>query len=145
MLPSNIEKMKTSPTRSSLRRLAVTLAAAAVLAVPAPPLSAQQPNQPKLIVIIVVDQMRADYLDWYGGNFTGELKRLMRDGAWFTNAAYPYLNTITCAGHSTIGTGTFPYRHGMILNNWYDPETGKSPYCTDDPSAQEISYNNLSP
>jgi predicted AlkP superfamily pyrophosphatase or phosphodiesterase len=103
---------------------------------PAPP--------PKLVVIVVVDQLRADYLDWYGGNFTAGLRRLLRDGAMFTRAAYPYLNTVTCAGHATIGTGTFPYRHGMILNNWFDRKTGKAPYCTDDPDMSEISYNGLS-
>ena len=64
-----------------------------------------QSAPPKLIVILVVDQMRADYLERYSGGFTGGLQRLMREGAWFTNAAYPYLNTVTCAGHSTIGTG----------------------------------------
>ena len=88
--------------------------------------------------------MRGDYLDWYGANFTAGFKRLTQDGARFVRGAYPYLNTITCAGHATIGTGSFPYRHGMILNNWYDPKTGKSPYCTDDPEMTEISYNGLS-
>ena len=77
--------------------------------------------------------------------YSAGLARLIRDGAWFTEAAYPYLNTVTCPGHSTIGTGSFPYHHGMILNNWFDPKTGKSPYCTDDPSVTEISYNHLSP
>jgi predicted AlkP superfamily pyrophosphatase or phosphodiesterase len=106
---------------------------------------AAQTRPPKLVVILVVDQMRADYLEWYGANLTSGLKRLMQDGAWFTQAAYPYLNTITCPGHSTIGTGTFPYHHGMILNNWYDPATGKSPFCTDDPDVTEISYSQLAP
>jgi hypothetical protein len=96
-------------------------------------------------VILVVDQLRADYLERYAGAFTGGLRRLTRDGAWFTDAAYPYLNTVTCTGYSTIGTGTLPYRHGMILNNWFDETLGKSPYCTDDPSVREISYNNLPP
>ncbi len=50
----------------------------------------------------------------------------MQEGAWFQHAAYPYLNTITCAGHSTIGTGTFPYQHGMILNTWFDRKTAKT-------------------
>jgi predicted AlkP superfamily pyrophosphatase or phosphodiesterase len=103
----------------------------------------QRSPPPKLVVVLVVDQMRADYLQKYGGGFTGGLRRLTRDGAWFTNAAYPYLNTVTCAGHSTIGTGTFPYHHGMILNGWLDRQTGKSPYCTDDPTVQELSYNGL--
>jgi predicted AlkP superfamily pyrophosphatase or phosphodiesterase len=83
-------------------------------AVPPPLVGAE----PKLIVILVADQMRADYLDRYSTHFTGGLRRLMQNGAWFRNAAYPYLNTITCAGHSTIGTGTFPYQHGMFLNTW---------------------------
>ena len=104
----------------------------------------QTASPPTLVVILVVDQMRADYLDWYGANFTAGLRRLTREGAVFTRGAYPYLNTITCAGHATIGTGTFPYRHGMILNNWFDPKSGTSPYCTDDPSMTEISYNGLS-
>lgn len=106
--------------------------------------SAQNGAPPKLVVILVVDQMRLDYLQWYGANYSRGFSRLLREGAWFTEAAYPYLNTVTCAGHSTIGTGSFPYRHGMILNNWFDRGTGKSPYCTDDPTETEISYNTLS-
>ena len=127
-------------------RRAIAVAAATIAVFTASPsgLSGQQPAPPKLVVIVVVDQLRADYLDWYGGNFTAGLQRLMRDGAIFTKAAYPYLNTVTCAGHATIGTGTFPYRHGMILNNWFDRKTGKAPYCTDDPEMSEISYNGLS-
>ena len=131
----------------TLHAATVALVVAAVLtATPGTRVAAQRPTSaPKLVVLLVVDQMRADYLEWYGANFTAGFKRLTREGAWFTRAAYPYLDTVTCPGHSTIGTGTFPYHHGMILNNWYDPVTGKSPYCTDDPDATEISYNNLSP
>jgi predicted AlkP superfamily pyrophosphatase or phosphodiesterase len=105
----------------------------------------QASPRPKLVVLLVVDQLRGDYLTQYGGNFTAGLHRLMRGGAWFKEAAYPYLNTVTCAGHATIGTGTFPYQHGMILNGWLDRRTGETPYCTDDPSAKEISYNGLEP
>lgn len=100
---------------------------------------------PKLVVIVVVDQMRADYLDRYGANLKLGLRRLMKDGARFINGAYPYMNTVTCAGHTTIGTGSFPYRHGMILNSWFDPTTTSSPYCTDDGTVQDISYNGLPP
>jgi predicted AlkP superfamily pyrophosphatase or phosphodiesterase len=132
-------------TRRFLLFSAGACALAAMWTWATPMRAAQRAPAPKLVVIMVVDQMRADYLEWYGANFSAGFKRLMQDGAWFTEAAYPYLNTITCAGHSTIGTGTFPYRHGMILNNWLDRDTGKSPYCTDDPTATEISYNHLSP
>jgi len=134
--------------RAAGRRLPFVVASfcALLLAAPAGPrVSAQAAAPPKLVVILVVDQMRVDYLQWYAANYSAGLARLLRDGAWFTEAAYPYLNTITCAGHATIGTGSFPYRHGMILNNWFDPKTGKSPYCTDDPTVTELSYNQLSP
>jgi predicted AlkP superfamily pyrophosphatase or phosphodiesterase len=127
------------------RTLATIACALAVCTTSALPTAAQARRAPKLVVLVVVDQMRGDYLEWYGANFTSGFRRLTKDGAWFTQAAYPYLNTVTCPGHSTIGTGTFPYRHGMILNNWFDRATGKSPYCTDDPEATEISYNQLSP
>jgi Type I phosphodiesterase / nucleotide pyrophosphatase len=105
----------------------------------------QASPRPKLVVLVVVDQLRGDYLTEYGGNFTAGLKRLMSEGAWFKEAAYPYLNTVTCAGHATIGTGTFPYSHGMILNGWLDRATGETPFCTDDDSVQDISYNGLPP
>ena len=99
--------------------------------------------KPKLIVLIAVDQMRGDYPVRYAGLLEHGLKRLTTEGAWFRNAAYPYLNTVTCAGHSTIGTGTFPYKHGMVLNAWFDRESGKTLTCTEDSSATEVSYGNL--
>lgn len=93
-----------------------------------------------LVVVLVVDQMRAAYLETYGSGFTGGLKRLMDEGAWFRRAAYPYLNTVTCAGHSTIGTGALPYRHGMVLNAWWDRASGRSMPCTSDRSVRNIGY-----
>ena len=75
---------------------------------------------PKLAVIIVVDQMRADYVDRFNAEWTGGLKRMVTQGAWFQQAAYPYLTTVTCAGHATIATGSFPHLHGIIQNAWWD-------------------------
>ena len=95
---------------------------------------------PKLAVIIVVDQMRADYIDRFQKDWTGGLKRLVSGGAVFTNAAYPYLSTVTCAGHATIATGTFPHTHGVILNAWWDRETGAAMTCTEDRRATGIGY-----
>jgi predicted AlkP superfamily pyrophosphatase or phosphodiesterase len=108
-----------------------------------PSMQSRPAARPKLVVLLIVDQMRGDYLESYGGLFTGGFRRLMQEGAWFQRGAYPYLSTVTCAGHSTIGTGSFPYRHGMIQNAWFDRATGTSPTCTEDPSVQEISYNGL--
>jgi predicted AlkP superfamily pyrophosphatase or phosphodiesterase len=99
-----------------------------------------QAARPKLVVMIVVDQMRADYPIRYAGLLQHGLKRLTTEGAWYQNGAYPYLTTITCVGHTTIGTGTLPYKHGMIANAWYDRATENTTTCNADPDSAEVSY-----
>src|SRR5688572_31636650 len=79
---------------------------------------AAPPAKPRLVVIVSVDQMRADYSRDYGSHWNKGFKRLFSEGAEFTNARFPYLHTVTCPGHFTIGTGAFPHRHGMIFNGW---------------------------
>ena len=59
---------------------------------------------PRLLVMVVVDQMRADYVERFHDNWSSGLRRLVDDGAWFNKAAYPYLSTVTCAGHATVST-----------------------------------------
>jgi hypothetical protein len=121
----------------------LTLAAVLLLtlhASGAPPLRAQPAARPKLVVFIVVDQMRADYPVRYAGLLQHGLKRLTTQGAWYTNAAYPYFSTLTCVGHSSIGTGALPYRHGMIGNAWYDRASGKAVTCNSDPDTTDIIY-----
>jgi predicted AlkP superfamily pyrophosphatase or phosphodiesterase len=110
---------------------------------PAAPPAAAKPGlvaRPKLVVMIVVDQMRADYLDKYGATFHDGFTRLMKQGAWFTHAAYPYAKTVTCAGHATVSTGDFPSTHGMINNTWFDRATGKMVTCTSDPKTSLLTY-----
>ncbi len=87
--------------------------------------------------------MRADYLVTYADLYQHGLKTLTEKGAWFKNAAYPYLNTVTCAGHSTLGTGTLPYKHGMVLNAWFDRDSGKTMTCTQDGSVKEVSATDI--
>jgi predicted AlkP superfamily pyrophosphatase or phosphodiesterase len=106
----------------------------------APVRAGGQGGRPKLVVLIVADQMRGDYPVRYASLFEHGLKRLTTQGAWYKNAAYPYLTTVTCVGHTTIGTGTLPWRHGMIANAWYDRESGRTPTCNADPSTSEVSY-----
>ena len=100
--------------------------------------------RPKLVVMLVVDQMRADYVDKFQGQWTGGLKRLVEEGAWFREAAYPYAATETCVGHSTISTGAFPATHGMISNEWWDREQQKGVTCTSDPRVKNIGYGGAS-
>jgi len=100
---------------------------------------AAQPG-PKLVVLLMVDQMRADYLDRYGALLEHGLKHLTTSGAWYTKAAVPYMNTVTCAGHATAGTGTFPYQHGMINNAWISRKTEASETCTEDATTTLVAY-----
>ncbi|HKV24693.1 MAG TPA: alkaline phosphatase family protein [Candidatus Acidoferrum sp.] len=101
--------------------------------------------KPKLVVMLVVDQMRADYVDKFQGQWTGGLKRLVEEGAWFRDAAYPYAATETCVGHATISTGAFPAAHGMISNSWWDRSTQKNVTCTADPNVKNVGYGGLRP
>jgi predicted AlkP superfamily pyrophosphatase or phosphodiesterase len=102
--------------------------------------SIPHPAHPKLVVMIVVDQMRGDYVDKFRGQWTGGLKRLVEEGAWFREAAYPYAATETCVGHATISTGAFPAAHGMIANAWWGRDQQKMVTCTSDPNAKNVAY-----
>jgi predicted AlkP superfamily pyrophosphatase or phosphodiesterase len=101
---------------------------------------AEKPARPKLVVLLVVDQMRGDYVDKFRGQWSGGLKRLLSEGAWFRAAAFPYAATETCPGHSTISTGSFPASHGMVANAWWDREQQKMVTCTSDPNAKNTAY-----
>jgi predicted AlkP superfamily pyrophosphatase or phosphodiesterase len=96
--------------------------------------------RPKLVVLLVVDQMRGDYVDKFQGQWTGGLKRLVKEGAWFREAAYPYAATETCVGHSTISTGALPTTHGMVANAWWERDSQKMVTCTFDPSVSNTAY-----
>ncbi len=98
-------------------------------------------SEPKLIVFIAVDQMRGDYIDHFLPQWTAGLRRLVAEGAYFTQADYPYFGTVTCAGHASLSTGTVPAIHGMILNSWWDRSLNKSVNCTDDDGERLVGYS----
>jgi len=112
---------------------------------PAASKSTKSSEKPKLVVLLVVDQMRGDYVDKFRYQWTGGLKRLVEEGAWFRDAAYPYAATETCVGHSTISTGAFPATHGMVANAWWDRETQKLVTCTFDPNVKNVGYGGATP
>jgi predicted AlkP superfamily pyrophosphatase or phosphodiesterase len=90
-------------------------------------------KKPTLIVGIVIDQMRYDYLTRFANRY-GEngFKRLLDNGFSLENAHYNYTPTYTAPGHASIYTGTTPSNHGIISNTWYDKFEKKSVYCVDD-------------
>jgi predicted AlkP superfamily pyrophosphatase or phosphodiesterase len=99
-----------------------------------------KPMRPKLVILLVVDQMRGDYVDKFLPQWTGGLRRLVEEGAWFRDTAYPYAATETCVGHATISTGALPATHAMVANAWWDRETRNLVTCTADPNAKNSGY-----
>ncbi|MGE5846309.1 MAG: alkaline phosphatase family protein, partial [Ignavibacteria bacterium] len=93
----------------------------------------QKNNAPKLIVGIVVDQMRFDYTTRFYNNFGNDgLKRLLNEGTNFTFAHFNYIPTVTGPGHATVYTGTSPFYHGIVNNTWFDKIENREVYCTED-------------
>ena len=95
--------------------------------------SSSKEEKPKLVIGIVVDQMRYDYLHKFYDKYSdGGFKRLMKEGFSCENAHFNYVPTYTAVGHASIYTGTTPSMHGIIANNWYDKTIKESVYCVDD-------------
>ena len=96
-------------------------------------------NQPKLVVGIVVDQMRQEYLYRYESKFGEQgFKRLMNEGFMLKNAHYNYVPTETGPGHASIYTGTTPSVHGIVGNDWYDRTTKQNVNCVGDPNQKAV-------
>ncbi len=100
-----------------------TLLAAALLPFACSPVAqaAAYDGHPKLVVLVVIDQFRADYLQRYRSEFKGRGFRLFLDkGAYFPDCYYGYANTKTAPGHATLGTGAYTDGHGINSNEWWD-------------------------
>ncbi len=102
-------------------------------------MNVQAQERPKLVVGIVVDQMKMEYLYRFSDDFSANgFKRLMNKGYVFHNAHFNYMPTYTAPGHASIYTGTTPSVNGIVGNEWFSRKLGKSMYCTDDASVKTI-------
>ncbi len=102
----------------------------------APSLVLAQPEQPRLVLQVTVDGLRADLIERYRDNFDGGgFNYLLDEGAVFHNAQYLHANTETIVGHTTLATGATPAVHGMVGNVWYHADTGELGYNIEDPDA----------
>lgn len=105
---------------------------------------AQKSTKPKLVVGIVVDQMRYDYLYRFYERYGDKgFKRLLKEGYNLENTHYNYIPTYTAVGHSSIYTGTTPQNHGIIGNNWYDKSLKKSIYCVNDTNYKSVGTDGI--
>ena len=117
--------MRSSPRSIGLRSL-FALIVVSVFGLPVPSFSSAYNGHPKLIVVIVIDQFRGDYLERYRDQFGDAGFRLLLDhGAYFPNCNYNYANTRTAPGHSTLFTGAYSNGHGIAANEWWDPKKKK--------------------
>ena len=131
--------------------IVLTLAAGCAPAPDAEPEAAAEPGAPvpegapRLVLVIAVDQMRADYLERFGPLLTEGLARLLREGVVFTDAHHFHAATETAPGHATLATGVFPKRHGIVGNSWFDREARDEAYCCGDPDFGVSPRNMLAP
>lgn len=100
-------------------------AVACLVLVPVGALAQPPAARPKLIVVVMADQFRFDYLTRFRDQYQGGLARLMRSGAVFTNAYHEHFPTVTAVGHATILSGATPSLSGIIGNDWYDRTSGR--------------------
>jgi predicted AlkP superfamily pyrophosphatase or phosphodiesterase len=93
--------------------------------------------RPKLVVVIVIDQFRGDYLERYRDQFgDGGFRLLLDHGAYFTDCYYNYANTSTAPGHATLLTGAYSNGHGILANEWWDPQKAKTVTSVEDDRTQ---------
>ncbi len=103
---------------------------------------AKSQTTPRIVVNIVVGTMQAEDLERYASNFSiGGFKRLMNDGAWFSNASYDYMQTTTPVSLATISTGALPSTHGVVADSWFDYIGNKRISLINDSKEQSLNYN----
>ncbi|MFM9051203.1 MAG: alkaline phosphatase family protein, partial [Bacteroidota bacterium] len=103
------------------------------------------PKRPKLVVGMVVDQMRYDYLYRYSAGYTSEgFQRLLREGFTCENAHFDYVPTYTAPGHACIYTGATPSVNGIVSNEWYDRSLKKGIYCVNDTTVDPVGTTSIS-
>lgn len=127
------------PVRSTLNRWPVSAIRLVSLICIVFPLHHLRADPPKLIVAIVVDQMRYDYLERFEDQFVRDGFRLLMDrGAYMTSAHYNYYPTVTAPGHASYLSGTTPAMHGIVGNDWFDRRQKKIISSVDDPAFEGV-------
>lgn len=116
---------------------ALALAAGAAAAPPA----VTEATRPRLVVVLIVDGLpQRQVVDYRDQLAPDGLRRFLDRGRWFANAHYGHSHTVTAPGHATVMTGAHPGTHGIISNEWRDPVSGETQYCTADPGAAYIGH-----
>src|SRR5450631_4529473 len=103
-------------------------------------------SRPKLVVVIVIDQFRGDYLERYRDQFVeGGFRVFLDRGAYFTDCNYDYANTRTAPGHATLFTGSYTSGHGIVANEWWDPQKKKRVTSVEDDATNLVGIDSTGP
>lgn len=103
---------------------------------------AQERQNPRLVVNIVVSSMRSDDIERYQANLTqGGFRRLAQEGAYFTNASFDYMQTTTPVSLATLSTGAMPSTHGVVAESWFDYVTNQRKYLINDDKEYSVNYS----
>jgi len=109
------------------------------LSLASPAFASAYNGHPRLIVIVVIDQFRGDYLERYRDQFgEGGFRLFLDRGAYFTDCNYDYANTRTAPGHATLLTGTYSSGHGIVANEWWDPRKKRMVTSVEDDSTHLV-------
>jgi len=95
-------------------------------------------ERPRLVIYVSVDQMKAEYLEWYRETLTGGFARMLSQGTVYTNADLNFAPSETGPGHAALGTGSYPAHSGIVENSSIDPASGKTMYCVEDTDAHAV-------
>jgi predicted AlkP superfamily pyrophosphatase or phosphodiesterase len=129
------EEEATSPRRLLAYSLLIFVLLLAGLSGATPqgaPAAPETVRRPKLVIVLIIDQLRYDYLVRFRPQFVERGFNLLLSGANFVNCRYDYAVTATGPGHATLLTGAYPDIHGIVENSWYDRSLGREVYCTED-------------
>ena len=125
--------MRSFPKMAARSALALSLFSGALSAA-IPAVAAPEKPHPRLVVVISIDQFSANLFEQYRGEFKGGLGRLAREGVVYASGYQSHGMTETCPGHSTLLTGKYPNKTGIVANDFYDLAAGQKSYCLSDPS-----------
>lgn len=134
------------PAAGMLRLNSIILCLAVFVALSLHSFASAYNGHPKLVVVIVIDQFRGDYLDRYHDQFGDSGFRLFLDhGSYFPNCNYDYVNTRTAPGHSTLFTGAYSSGHGIADNEWWDPKKKKMVTSVEDDDTKLVGVSGSEP
>ena len=131
--------MRFSPRSTAARRCLLPAVLAALILISPATFASAYNAHPKLVVVIIIDQFRADYLERYRDQFPdGGFRLLLDHGANFTDCNYDYANTRTAPGHATLFTGAYSNDHGIVANEWWDPKKKRAVTSVEDDDTQLV-------